>query len=350
MKNANGRIVKLTKKLGLILIDNMIWIINLILFIIFLAIEPKLLMPKNIISTIYAVSMLGFLIYAQAVVLISGNFDMSVGAVAGFSATVVAAMYEFWVPGVSWIILLAVALLVGALVGLYNGYLIGSLNINPFLQTLGSYVLFYGLMLIIGGRTMFKLPSQYLVFGGGFIGNSIVPVSVLLLIIASFVIHWLLTKTTLGRQIFAVGSNRIAAKTCGINVEKTLIKVFVISGILSAIAGVLYTGYMSCVTMDMARPDLFLTFAGAILGGVAITGGSGKISGVFGGIVFLGIMEIGLTMLKTPATWREPITGVILAIAVVLNTYQTKWKGYILAKWSLESHKEQDVSAVKQSV
>ncbi|NLS45428.1 MAG: ABC transporter permease [Firmicutes bacterium] len=324
----------MSKKFSLAIIDNMIWVINLILFIIFLLIEPKLILPKNIVSMIYSVSMLGFLIFAQAIVLISGNFDMSVGAIAGFSATVVAAFYEFWFPGTPWLILVIISLATGTLIGIYNGFMVGKLNINPFLQTLASHVLFYGLMLIIGGRTMFKLPRQYLSFGGGFVGDSILPVSVVALIIAAIIIHIILTRTTLGRQIFAIGSNRIAAKTCGINVENTLVKVFAISGFISAVAGIMYTGYMSCVTMDMAQPDLFLTFAGAILGGVAIAGGSGKISGVFGGIVFLGIMEIGLTMLKTRATWREPITGIILAIAVVLNTYQGRLKGHVLAKES----------------
>lgn len=322
----------MAKKIQLFVIENMIWFINLLLFIGFLIVEPQLLMPKNIISTIYSVSMLGFLIYAQAIVLISGNFDLSVGAICGFSATIAAVMYEFWFPGVSWMALILVVIIIGAAIGFYNGFFVGVLKINPFLQTLASYVLFYGLMLVIGGRTLFKLPPEYLVPGGGFLGNSIIPISVLLLILASVIIHIVLTRTILGRKIFAVGSNRTAAKTCGINVEKTLIMVFVISGILSSFAGILYTGYMSCVTMDMARNDLFLTFAGAILGGVAITGGSGRVSGVFGGIVFLGIMEIGLTMLKTPATWREPITGIILIIAVILNTYQAVLKGRILAK------------------
>jgi ribose/xylose/arabinose/galactoside ABC-type transport system permease subunit len=310
----------------------MIWVINLLLFALFLYIEPRLLMPQNLVSMIYSVSMLGFLVFAQAIVLISGNFDLSVGAIAGFSSTIAAMMFEFWFPGTSWVVLVIVSIGIGALVGLYNGIFIGILKINPFLQTLGSYVLFYGLMLVIGGRTLFKLPPEFLIFGGGKLG--LIPVSVILLILTTLLIHLLLTRTTLGRKIYAVGSNQKAAKACGINVEKTLIAVFVISGILSGIGGILYTGYMSCVTMDVARNDLFLTFAGAILGGVAIAGGSGRTSGIFGGIVFLGIMEIGLTMLRTPANWREPITGIILVAAVVLNTYQSRLKGHVLTKMS----------------
>ena len=89
------------KKLQIFLLDNMIWFINLVLMIIFISIEPGLLTPKNLISMIYSVSMLGLLVYAQAIVLISGNFDLSVGAIAGISMTVLAVMYEFWTPGMN---------------------------------------------------------------------------------------------------------------------------------------------------------------------------------------------------------------------------------------------------------
>lgn len=325
----------MSKKIQLFTVNNIIWVIDIAMFALFLIAEPKLLLPKNLISMVYSVSMLGVLIYAQGVVLISGNFDMSVGAIAGFSATIAAVLYDRWLPGAPWYLLLIVAIGTGLLVGLYNGVLIGRLNINPFLQTLGSYVLFYGLMMIFAGQTQFNLPDTYFVFGGGFIGGSIFPIAVIILIAVTVALYILLNRTTLGRQIYAVGSNKVAARTCGVDVSKTTVKVFMISGILSALAGVLYTGYMKCVPMDMAQPDLFMTFAGAILGGVAISGGSGKLSGIFGGIVFLGIMEIGLTMLKSPATWREAITGIILTLAVILNTYQTKFKANILAKESV---------------
>ncbi len=320
------------KRLQLFLLDNMIWFINLVLVVIFVAIEPRLLTPKNLISMIYSVSMLGFLVFAQAIVLISGNFDLSVGSIAGFSMTIVAVMFEYWAPGMPWPLLLLMMLIIGMAIGLYNGFFVAVLKINPFLQTLGTYTLFYGLMLIVGRRTLFKLPEQLVIPGGGRFGNSIIPVAVVILIIASVIIHILLSKTSLGRKIYAVGSNREAARSCGISVERTLIWVFVLSGLLSSIGGLLYSGYMNCVTMDLGRPDLFLTFAGAIIGGVALDGGRGKVSGIFGGIMLLGIMQIGLTILKTPATWREAMNGIVLIAAILLNTYQVRLKGYVLAK------------------
>jgi ribose/xylose/arabinose/galactoside ABC-type transport system permease subunit len=320
------------KKLQLFVIDNMIWFIDLVLIILFVSIEPALLTPKNLMSMIYSVSMVGFLVLAQAIVLISGNFDLSVGAIAGFSMTVVAVTFEYWAPGTPWILLLVMMLAIGMAIGFYNGFFVAILKINPFLQTLGTFTLFYGLMLIVGKRTLFKLPEQLIVAGGGRLGNSIIPVAVVLLIAVSIILHFFLSKTSLGRKIYAIGSNREAARICGISVEKTLICVFVLSGLLSSIGGLLYAGYMNCVTMDLGRPDLFLTFAGAIIGGVALAGGRGKVSGIFGGIMLLGIMQIGLTILKTPATWRETMNGIVLIAAILLNTYQSRLKGHVLSK------------------
>ncbi len=324
------------KRAELFCVNNLIWIINIALYIIFVCAESKLLLPKNIISMVYSATLLGMLIYAQAIVLISGNFDMSVGAIAGFSATFVAVLNGQWLPGLPWFLLVVIALLIGIGVGFYNGLLIAKLKINPFLQTLGSYVLFYGLMLIIGRKTLYTLPEDYFLAGGGFVGDTGIPIAVIVLVGATALMYFLLNKTTLGRQIYAVGSNSVAAETCGISVPKTLIKVYVLSGAFSAVAGLLYTGYMNCVTMDLAKSDLFMTFAGAILGGVAIAGGSGKVSGIFGGILFLGILSIGLTMLDSPATWREGITGIILTLSVIMNTYQTKLKARILSRDSLK--------------
>ncbi len=321
-----------SKKLQIFFLDNMIWFINLVLVVLFVAIEPGLLTPKNLISMIYSVSMLGLLVLAQAIVLISGNFDLSVGAIAGIAMTVVAVVHEFGLPSTPWWALLVIMLVIGTGIGFYNGFFVAVLKINPFLQTLGTYTFFYGLMLIIGKRTLFKLPDELIVPGGSRFGGSIVPVAVVILIVVSVLVHILLAKTSLGRKIYAVGSNREAARACGISVERTLIWVFALSGLLSSVGGLLYAGYMNCVTMDLARPDLFLTFAGAIIGGVALDGGRGKVSGIFGGILLLGIMQIGLTILKTPPTWRETMNGIVLIAAILLNTYQARLKGYVLAK------------------
>jgi ribose/xylose/arabinose/galactoside ABC-type transport system permease subunit len=320
------------KNFLLFFLDNLIWFIDIGLIIAFVSIQPTLIMPKNLISMIYSVSMLGFLVLAQAIVLISGNFDLSVGAIAGFSSVIAALTFERWIPGLPAPLLILIMLFVGVVIGFYNGFFIVKLNINPFLQTLGTNILFYGLMLILGGGTLFTIPSGIITPGGGMVGKSFVPIAVPFLIIVAILVHYLLSLTPLGRRIYAVGSNKEASRACGINVEKTIMSVFILSGLLSSIGGLIYTGYMSCVTMDMAQNDLFSSFAGAIIGGVALTGGRGKISGVFGGILLLGILEIGLTILRVPATWRQAMNGLVLVAAILINTYQAKWKGIVLAR------------------
>jgi len=320
---------KITKRLTLFTIDNLIWFIDLVLIIFFATRTTyNFLTWGNLISILYAVSALGFLVYAQAIALISGNFDMSVGAIAAFSATMIGMLYGYWLPGLSSPLLILLLLTVGAAVGMFNGIFITRIGVNPFLQTLSSYILLYGITIGITGRTLFNLPEGLLMPGSLMIGD--IPLAVIILIAGVIALHLFSQKIPLGRRIYAVGSNREAAEVCGINVHNTIIYAMMLSGILSAMGGLLYTGYMRCVPMGMAREALFLSFAGAIIGGVSIKGGYGKISNVFGGILLLGIIEIGLTTLRLPASWREALNGIILMVAILVNTSQIKLKRYVL--------------------
>ena len=315
------------KKIELFIVDNLIWFIDLGLIAAFTILQPRFLSFGNMISILFVVVPMGFLVLAMAVCLISGNFDLSVGAIAGFSATIAGVWYLRWMPGTPWPVLILIMLLIGAGIGFFNGFFIAKFKVNAFLQTLGSYILFYGLMLIVSGKTLFDLPKEFYAPGShllaSFAGGKLY-LATIDLIIALIAVHLLLTRTSLGRRIYAVGSNPKAARECGIDVEKTLIYVFMISGILSAIGGLHYAGYVQCVTMTMARNDLFFVFAGAVIGGVSLSGGKGKISGVFGGIILLGIIEMGLTLILLPATWREAIFGVVLISAILVNTTREK--------------------------
>ena len=315
------------KEIELFIVDNLIWFIDLGLIATFTLLSPRFLTFGNMIAILFVVAPIGFLVLAMSICLISGNFDLSVGAIAGFSATVAGVWYIRWLPNTPWPVLILIMLVVGAVIGFFNGFMIAKFKVNAFLQTLASYILFYGLMLVISGKTLFDLPSKFYAPGSYVIasfGGGKLYLATIDLIIAAIVIHFFLTRTPLGRKIYAVGSNPRAARECGINVERTIIYVFMISGILSAIAGLHYAGYVECVTMTMARNDLFFVFAGAVMGGVSLSGGKGKISGVFGGILLLGIIEMGLTLIHAPATWREAIFGVVLISAILVNTTREK--------------------------
>jgi len=327
------------RRLMVFAIDNLIWIINIIVILAFtMAIEYNFLAIKNLIAILYAVSSLGFLIFAQAIALISGNFDMSITSIAAFSATIAGMFALHWLPGISPLLFILLMLIMGGILGAINGFFIARVGVNPFLQTLSLSFILYGTTTGLTGRTLFNLPKTLLIPGSYVIGK--VPLAVIILLSAAFLLYLFLEKITLGREIYAIGSNREAAKSCGINAENVVISAMAISGILAAIGGLLNLGYMRAIPMRMSEGSLLFTFAGAILGGVSLKGGIGKISGVVGGILLLGVLEIGLTALRVNVNWREAINGVILVMAILLNTFQMQFKRAILS-WQVEKKKQE---------
>jgi ribose/xylose/arabinose/galactoside ABC-type transport system permease subunit len=318
-------------RLELFAVDNLIWFINIAVLIVFVLANPAMISSGNLIGSLYSVSMVGFLVFAQAIVLMLGMVDMSIGAIAAFASTIAGLTYLSWIPGMPWFLLIVIMVIVGAGVGLYNGLMISRVGVNSFLQTLGTYILLYGLVILLAGKTLFGLPREFLAAGGYYIGGvSGVPLAVVLLLVAAVVLHLFLSRIPLGRKILAVGSNRLAAKSVGINVNRSITLTFVISGVLAALAGLIYTGYMGSIPMSMAMPDLFRSFAGAIIGGVSMQGGRGKISGVMGGIALLGILEIGLALMDVPPQSREAINGAVLVMAILVNTFEAKMKARLL--------------------
>jgi ribose/xylose/arabinose/galactoside ABC-type transport system permease subunit len=327
-----------TRGLMVFAIDNLIWIINIIVILAFtVSIEYNFLATKNLIAILYAVSSLGFLIFAQAIALISGNFDMSVTAIAAFSATIAGMLTLHWAPSISPLLIILLMPIMGGILGAINGFFIARVGVNPFLQTLSLSFILYGTTTGLTGRTLFNLPNILLIPGSYVIGG--VPIAVIILLGGAFLLYIFLEKITLGREIYAVGSNREAAKSCGINAENTVIYAMAVGGILAAIGGLLNLGYMRAVPMRMSEGSLLFTFAGSILGGVSLKGGIGKVSGIVGGILLLGVLEIGLTALRVDVSWREAINGVILVMAILLNTYQMQFKRAILS-WQVDKKKQ----------
>jgi len=319
-------------KLKLFLVENLIWFINLGLIAFFSVANPSFLSTGCLIMTIYCVCALGFLVYAQSIAIISGNMDMSVGAIAAFASVIVGKLALEWAPWIPWPVLIILYPVIGAVIGAYNGVLIGKLKINSFLQTLSVYLLLYGIIIAISPGTLYNLPEALIFLGSADIPYTPIPFSVVVLLLVAIILHIILSKTRFGRHIYAIGGNEEAARACGIIVDRMKLLIFVVIGILSAIAGLLYTGYQMCVSTRMAKEDLFRSFAGAIIGGVSLRGGRGEMKGIVGGILLMGIIDIGLTLLNTPAAWRTALNGAILGVAIIINETREKIRWRLLAR------------------
>lgn len=319
-------------QLALFVVEYLIWFINFGLIIFFGVMNFSFFSTQILIMIVYSVCALGFLVYAEAIALINGHMDLSVGGIAAFTSVIIGKLALHWAPQIPSALLILLYPVIGGLLGLLNGYCIGKLKINSFLQTLSAYLVLYGINVVIMPGTLHRLPDLIVAAGSARVPSTPLPLAVVILILGAIVIHIVLSKTRFGRRIYAVGGSKEASRACGINVEKTIMATFASVGVLSGIAGLVYTGYQLCVTTYMARDDVFRAFTGPIIGGVALAGGRGKMIGIFGGITMIGIIDIGLTLLGYPAAWRTALNGVILGIAIFVNTARDKIRWNLLAK------------------
>lgn len=316
-------------------LGNLVWPILLVSFVGFAIALPQIFTTtSNVKFLLYQSAGLGAIALAEAVVLLSGNFDLSVGPIAGFSAMATALFFAEWTAGVPGVIGIPVILLVGGAIGLINGVFIAKLNVNPFLQTLAMFIILDGGMLVLSSTAVFDVPASYLWLGGaeiGVPGLGNVPVAIFALV-GLFVGMWLiLTRSRFGRSIYAVGGDEDSAAEAGIDTDRVVIAVFVTSGMLSAVGGLLLTGFNFAATTNLGTPLLFPAFAAAVLGGISLQGGRGNIFNVLGGVLLLSTIQAGLTMMAFGPQISRTVNGLVLLAAILLYTWVDNFRGRLLS-------------------
>jgi ribose/xylose/arabinose/galactoside ABC-type transport system permease subunit len=294
------------------ILENIIWPILIIAYLAFAFLKPGAMLRLGMVkSIVYSAIPLGFLVLAEGLVLLSGNFDISVGQIAGLSAAVgtVACRMDLQ-PA---ILTLLVPIATGLLCGCFNGLLVGKINLNPFLATLGTALAFDGIQLLVRPIDSYEFPEIYLIPGGSWI------VSISMIVVVAFILHFVLHKTKFGNHYLAVGSTPRAAEMMGLSLPRFKFYAFAFSGTLSGAAGLLYTGYNSMYGPLLAEGAVFMAFAGAVLGGISLKGGRGKISNVFGGVVLLGTITSGLIILGVSPYTRRVLFGSLVVLAIIID-------------------------------
>ncbi len=291
--------------------------ITLILFFIAGFVSVEFYKPNNILtilrlSTFFIVVGLG-----QGFVILTGGIDLSVPwgmTTAGIILTTLSMGNN---ATMIWVVPLV--LFSGALIGLINGFGIAYLSITPIIMTLATNVIIRGLILVaVNGTPRGMTPTSitYMMSGDMFMGISPIFIIVIVLVLLSGVI---LTRTTYGRRIYAIGNSIQAAYISGIDVKIHLLSVYVISGFLSALGGIMLTGYSTLAFVNMGDPYLLPSIATVVVGGAAIVGGRGKPIGTVIGAILLTILSTILTALLLPAAIRNIIYGLVILIAVFFS-------------------------------
>jgi len=324
-------------------LDNLIWVMVAVGFILFSILLPGTFTSyQNIEFMLYASAALGALVLAESIALLSGNFDLSIGSIAGFSSMFAALFITQWFPGIPGVAGILIILAIGGVIGLVSGFAVGYLGINPFLQTLGFYIMFRGAVVILSPGTVAGLPDVYLFIGGGTLGEIPIIGSIgflagipfaIVLIISLFAATWyVMNYTQFGLAILAVGGNENSAKAAGIPKERVILLVFTISGILSGLAGLLYTGYLTAAAPTLARGELFPAFAAAVIAGISLDGGRGDIKNAFGGLILLTMIKVGLVQLRVGAEEIQFVNGFVLLCAIYFYLFDSRLRERILSK------------------
>ncbi|WP_254271326.1 ABC transporter permease [Haloarcula marina] len=315
----------------LTLLDNMIWPILAIVILGVLVFVPQTLRNVNAIRLVLWASVpIGLLVLAESLCLLSGHFDLSIGSIAGFSAMftgmILGTCPSCWGITTSPWAGFVIILLTGSLIGLVNGIMIAKVGLNPFLQTLAFLIIFEGAKTAMQTQPVTGLPRLYVDVGG----NPEFAIGVLL--VAFLVFGLLMHFTTFGQSVYALGSSEKSAREVGIDTERLIILVYTISGTLAAIAGLMLTGFVGVVPPLIGEGLVFQAFAGAVIGGISLFGGRGKITGALGGVILIQLVQSALN--NSPAvgaTQIQMINGIVLLVAILLYSTQAKIRARILA-------------------
>lgn len=283
----------------------------------------------NLQSIAIAASQILLLALGLTLVIVAGHIDLSIGFTTGLSAVVMALVIRALGPESSWLIVIA-AMLVGVfaavVVGLVNGWLVAHLNVPSFIGTLGTYGVARGAALIVAGGATVSIRSDE----ARFIGNGDllgVPIPVVAAIVLSVICHYLLTHTKFGIHTYALGSNRASVERAGVDVNKLLIALFVISAVTAGIGGLIYTGRFSAGAANAGEPILLYAVAAVFIGGASLTGGQGTIIGTVIGAIIIAVIQFGLVFSGLPPYWQFVAVGLVIIVAVLVDQSKNKLTG-----------------------
>lgn len=292
----------------------------LILICAILAITiPVFRSGENVMNLLNAVALPGLIALGMTMVIISGEIDLSVGSAVAFSGCLTAFLVsKHWpVPAA-----MVTALIAGFLLGSLTGVLRTRFQVPSFITTLALYTaLRGGAYLLTGGFALTPFPRWYSVLGSGYIAG--MPVPVIVLLVGFLIFHFVMNYTSFGRSVYALGGNAAAARLCGINVARSRILVTAITGMLAALAGVILASKINSGTPTVAVGWELQVIAAVIIGGTSFTGGIGTVWGTLIGVVFIGVIMNGMTLLNVDQYLQLIVQGALILVAVLVNRFQS---------------------------
>lgn len=290
------------------------------LALVFSFASPYFFTTPNINRILQQATVVAILAVGQAFVIITAGIDLSQGSVVALSAICMALAYH---AGLPFSLSVLLAIVVGAITGVFNGTLITRFNMPPFIVTLSSLAIGSGVALLAtGGQPVFGLPASFKAFGNDGVGflPYITVVSIVLAVVSQFVLSY----SKYGRYTYAIGSSMLAAKTAGIRVKVQVFSVYVLSGICSAVGGIILTAYVAGALPNAGNNYELFSIAAVVIGGGSLFGGVGTVWGSMLGVLLITTLNNGTDLLGVSTYFQSVLLGIVVLAAVYVDNFRRR--------------------------
>jgi rhamnose transport system permease protein len=320
--NGQPRLVRLLARWETLLVLALVGLI-----VLGTSLSPFFLTPGNFSNLIAALMEVAIMALPMTLIIVAGEIDLSVESMAGLSSAILGLLWAAGVP--LWIGIPAV-LVVGALGGLMNGLLVARVGLPSLVVTLGTLALFRGLALIVlGPRGVSDFPAAFTELGFGHVPGTLIPWPFIIFVGLAVLLGVVLHRTWIGRQVFAIGKSTGAARFSGVRVTRVKVSLFVLSGLIAALAGVILTSRLSSARADAASGMTLTVVTVVLLGGVNIFGGSGSITGVVLAVLTVAVMQNALRLASVTVEVQSIALGLLLILSVVIPTFAHQAKSVV---------------------
>ncbi len=294
--------------------------------VLFSMINKNYFTTGNLVNILTAASLTGLIAVGESLLLIAGYMDLSAGSLAAFAGVSAAIMMRAGMP-VS--VTIPVVLILGALIGCVNAFFITQLKIDAFIVTMALQCIVRGFAYIISnGEGILITDSFFLKLGTyKFFGIKVISFPIILMVLVFIVFYIMLSKMQAGREIYFLGGNQAAARLAGISLKKTTYKLYILMGVLASAGGMVLAARMNtgqpqaCVNLE------FDAITAAVLGGIAMSGGYGTLSGTFLGLLLLQCFNNGLILINVPSFWQSVAKGALLLLALSFDYFRSRKRG-----------------------
>jgi len=313
-------------------LDNLIWFLLILALAIASLIAPRFLTQRNILNILEHASVLGIMVIGQSFCLLTGNFDLSAESILGLTALLGAWLVtSAGAPSngsgllLSPYVVVPIIFLLGILLGWLNGILVTRLKMNNFIVTLAMLIILRGIVMVINeGKTISKINPGLLALGHEKFAG--IPISILVMLGCFGVAYFITRYTQFGRDMVATGGNVEAAQASGIDTNKHILRVYMLSGLIAAFAGWMFIGRLGSGVANMGQGMIFEIQAAAVIGGISLFGGRGNLLGALGGVLLLSVIDSTLALMRVSTFWIDAVRGIIILLAMLIDAQKVNFR------------------------